>query len=363
MIVPDLFDEGDMLTAPQIVDVWDLPDETICDHEEPPEGDYTVELDDLISGVETMLKTAAGAVSSRTDKYTHPTEGWTLRGDAAASYLRMRKAGMPSGGVAVFSRTLAKQAELYRRYKLGVGPVAAYPNARAPHIMAIALDLVTSVGGSFRPSAAFRWLMVGGPSGSQPPRNIPGEKLRAHTYGWRRTVPSERWHFGYDPARDTKAAADLKARLLNAGFKTTADYQRARGLEADGKAGPITWATLLREPTRKPDPAPKPQPKEDDMPTPKDLWTWDGIPAPEGYDPKENPNWTPASLLRSIQLYSRRAARDSAAALSIVKEMAAAGRSLSIAEIDAAALVGVQSAIAIEEAEDETPDQPTDGPG
>ena len=60
--------------------------------------------------------------------------GNRLRADAAASYLRMLAAGMPAGGVDVFTRTLAQQAALYAAYKAGRGPIAAKPSPTAPHI-------------------------------------------------------------------------------------------------------------------------------------------------------------------------------------------------------------------------------------
>ena len=178
--------------------------------------------------------------------------GGTLRGDAAASYLRMRAAGMPAGGIDAWSRTYAQQAELRRRYEAGIGPLAAKPNANAPHIKGVAIDSHTTTGGKYAPSAAHVWLTHGG-DGSRPPKA--GEKLREHAYGWRRTVPSERWHHAYDPAKDTKAKADLSARLKAAGYKDTRAFQKARGLSVDGVAGPVTWAELLRVGDRTPPPA------------------------------------------------------------------------------------------------------------
>jgi len=173
--------------------------------------------------------------------------GGVLRGDAAASYLRMRAAGLPAGGVDVFSRTLAQQKELFRRFQLGLGPVAARPSARAPHVRGVAMDLhTTGSNGSYDPSDAHVWLSKGGDGSSKPK---PGEKLRAHEYGWFRTVPSERWHYAYDPARDTHRKADLKARLRALGFATVKEFQAARGLPADGTDGPLTWTALLKHHT------------------------------------------------------------------------------------------------------------------
>jgi len=178
-------------------------------------------------------------------KFTLPGGG-VLRGDAAASYLRMRAAGLPAGGVDVFSRTLAQQKELFRRFQLGLGPVAARPNARAPHVRGVAMDLhTTGSNGSYDPSDAHVWLSKGGDGSSKPK---PGEKLRAHEYGWFRTVPSERWHYAYNPARDTHRKADLKTRLNALGFTTVKAFQAARGLPADGSDGPMTWTALLKQP-------------------------------------------------------------------------------------------------------------------
>ncbi len=168
--------------------------------------------------------------------------GNKLRADAAASYVRMRAAGMPAGGVAVFHRSMKKQAELYRRHKLGIGPLAARPSPTAPHVRGVAIDLQTTSAGRYDPSDAHLWLTDGGDGGSRPKA---GEKLQAHAFGWRRTVPSERWHFGYDPGRDRRRAADLKGRLEQLGFSDVAKFQAAHGLAPDGNDGPLTWKALL----------------------------------------------------------------------------------------------------------------------
>lgn len=179
--------------------------------------------------------------------------GHTLRADATASYLRMLTAGMPAGGVDVFTRTMAEQQALYERYLRGAGPVAARPTTSAPHIDGRAIDLHTTTAGRYDPSDAHRWLTAGGDGSSKPKA---GENLRAHTYGWFRTVPSERWHFEYNRAKDTKRAADLAARLKALGYRTLLEFQKAHGLAADGVDGPLTWAALLGAPTPREEPVP-----------------------------------------------------------------------------------------------------------
>ena len=137
------------------------------------------------------------------------TIGNTMRGDAAAAYLRAIAAGMPTGGVDVFQRTWEEQEAVYDAYLHHGGPVAAKPSWHAPHIDGRAFDTHTTTAGEYRPSEAHKWLTKGG-DGSSKPKN--GEKLRSHEYGFRRSVPSERWHFEYDPGADKHRAADLAGR-------------------------------------------------------------------------------------------------------------------------------------------------------
>ena len=180
---------------------------------------------------------------------TYPVDpaGHRLRADAAASYLRMLSDGMPAGGIDVFVRSLAKQKVLYRRFLQGKGPLAARPNPAAPHVRGVAMDAhTTGRNNTYDPSAAHVWMTEGG-DGSRKPEA--GEELRAHEFGWFRTVRSERWHFGYDRSRDTRRAADLAARLEKLGFPDVETLQRAHGLADDGKAGPLTWGALLATPT------------------------------------------------------------------------------------------------------------------
>lgn len=117
-------------------------------------------------------------------------EGKWLRSDAAASYNRMIAAGMPTGGVAAAGRTWAQQAILYAAYRAGRGNLAAKPGTSL-HESGIALDVT-------RGTPAQRWMTVGG----DPFKVTATGSIRANEYGWSRTVPSEAWHFSYDPAKD-----------------------------------------------------------------------------------------------------------------------------------------------------------------
>lgn len=118
--------------------------------------------------------------------------GRWLRQDAAASYARLRGAGCPAGGIVTAGRTYAEQARLYAAYKAGKGNLAARPG-HSLHESGLAMDVT-------RGTDAQKWLTHGG----DPLKVRTGEKLRCHAYGWYRTVPSEPWHFAYNPARDTK---------------------------------------------------------------------------------------------------------------------------------------------------------------
>ena len=123
-------------------------------------------------------------------KQTITTDGKWLRADAAASYARMRAAGMPAGGVAAAGRTWAQQAYLYALWKAGVGNLAAEPGTSL-HETGLALDMT-------RGTPAQVWMTAGG----DPWHVTPTGSIRANEYGWSRTVPSEPWHFSYNPAKD-----------------------------------------------------------------------------------------------------------------------------------------------------------------
>ena len=185
------------------------------------------------------------------------TAGHTLRGDVAAAYLRAIAAGMPTGGVDVFQRTMAEQKALYDRYLHG-GSIAAYPTWHAPHVDGRAMDFHTTTAGKYDPSPAFTWATFGGIGKDKPHA---GEKLRINPFGFYRSVPSERWHLEYDPKLDKHRSADLAARLKALGFANLKAFQKANGLDPDGIDGPITWAALLSSliiTTPVPDPEPVP---------------------------------------------------------------------------------------------------------
>ena len=192
--------------------------------------------------------------------FTINSKGQWLNGNAAASYTRVLAAGCPTGGISGkgAGRTRKEQEYLYDGWVRRLpGFNLAAPPGKSRHERGNALDLETG-------TAAQRWMCAGGDY-----RKVRGgEKLRAHQYGWFRTVPNEPWHFEYFPERDPKAAGDLKARLAALGYRSVASYQRARNLLDDGKAGPVTWASLLRDadkPTPKPTPPITTSPEEDDM--------------------------------------------------------------------------------------------------
>ena len=75
----------------------------------------------------------------------------------------------------------------------------------------------------------------------------------------------------------------------------------------------------------------------DDMPTPRDLWGYDGA---DGKYPMDA--WR---IVRDGRAFAAQAARDSAAALAIVKAQAAKGAALTADEIEAAAKAGAKAAL------------------
>lgn len=115
------------------------------------------------------------------------SNGRSLRRDAARAFERMSAAARQEGHwlwVISGYRTRREQRFLYERYRMGLGPRAARPGT-SNHQIGIALDV--SVGGEGSP--IYRWLAA-----------------NACRHGFRRTVPSEPWHWEYRP-RSTRAPA------------------------------------------------------------------------------------------------------------------------------------------------------------
>lgn len=183
------------------------------------------------------------------------------------SYLRMLKAGAPEGGVDVWDRTWEQQLALYNAYLAGKGPVAARPSRTAPHIARVAFDThTTGVNGSYEPSKFHVWLTKGGNGSAKPMKSEP---IQARDYGWRRSVPSERWHFQYFLAEDKvlwKSVQKALGGLVVDGIpgpKTLGAlkaWQKANGLAVDAIPGAKTLAKLLGDakPTEPKPPASKP---------------------------------------------------------------------------------------------------------
>lgn len=106
--------------------------------------------------------------------------GHYLRRDAAFRFFEMREAAWKDGvSLQVNSsfRSHEKQQELYAMYRAGTGSLAAKPGY-SNHQSGIAVDIESS-GGT---NAAFRWLTQ-----------------NASDFDFRRTVPSEPWHWEYLP--------------------------------------------------------------------------------------------------------------------------------------------------------------------
>lgn len=158
---------------------------------------------------------------------------------AALSYLRMRAAGMPSGGINSAWRSLASQIALFlsrytpqligrgrfndvrwyrgRRYvrTSPLGMVAVPGTSK--HTDGTALDLDTG-------SAAHGWMLRNG-----------------NRHGWFRTIASEPWHWEYDVKRDTVLAAIKRKAAAKANARAKVkQIQGILGVYRDGDAGPIT---------------------------------------------------------------------------------------------------------------------------
>jgi hypothetical protein len=103
-------------------------------------------------------------------------DGELVERDTARAVRKMQDAARKKKiGIRVVSgfRTMGKQRELYRLYKSGRGALAATPGY-SNHQRGTALDLNT------RSPGVYAWLAA-----------------HAHEFGFRRTVPSEKWHWEY----------------------------------------------------------------------------------------------------------------------------------------------------------------------
>lgn len=140
------------------------------------------------------------------------TVGKQLRADAAASYARMRAAGMPSGVTSAY-RSAERQQELYEAYKAGKGNYAVTPD-KSNHVKGIALDL---------PVAAANWVRTHG-----------------KRFGWS-PVKNEKWHFDYNAKNDVVHAELVRKHRAAAQRKVKA-IQRTLGVPATGHGDSKTQA-------------------------------------------------------------------------------------------------------------------------
>ena len=104
--------------------------------------------------------------------------GKELRSDAAAAFNRMHAAAARAGidlHVNSAFRSMAEQQDLYRKYLNGTGNLAAKPGY-SNHQGGIATDI--NVGGTA--TSTYKWLAA-----------------HAAEYGFKRTVPSEPWHWEF----------------------------------------------------------------------------------------------------------------------------------------------------------------------
>ena len=132
-------------------------------------------------------------------------QGGRLNHDAAASYNRMRAAGMPAGITSSY-RSRAEQTRLRALYLAGKGNYALPPGS-SKHETGYSLDL---------PEPARGWAVA-----------------HAAAYGWRRTNKSEAWHFDYFPSEDQHRGGTRNANV-------SAATQRAVRADADGYWGDDT---------------------------------------------------------------------------------------------------------------------------
>jgi hypothetical protein len=152
---------------------------------ETPEAEDEPATPDPVGGIATVTselrqcRAATGYVNGRAHRICVTTVDGKLVGmRTARAFVRMRAAARQRGiSIHVVSgfRTMAQQRYLYHLYVTGRGNLAARPGY-SNHQSGIALDLNTASPG------VYRWLANNGAR-----------------FGFRRTVPSEAWHWEYRP--------------------------------------------------------------------------------------------------------------------------------------------------------------------
>lgn len=143
-----------------------------------PSGDVEPAAEELGPGALHPLSTCSRTTGYNKGKVMSicavTIDGKAVEQGTADSYMKMRAAAARAGvGIIVVSgfRTMQKQRELYAAYKAGRGNLAA-PPGYSNHQSGHALDLNTKGKG------VRAWLVK-----------------NAATFGFRRTVPSEDWHY------------------------------------------------------------------------------------------------------------------------------------------------------------------------
>jgi LAS superfamily LD-carboxypeptidase LdcB len=143
--------------------------ETVDSLEEPPPTDGTSE-----EALSTCHKATGYRSGSRFTICVTSVEGHWLEVHTAASYERLKAAARREGitlHIVSGFRTMTQQRYLYRLYREGRGNLAAVPGY-SNHQSGHAIDFNTSDRG------VYSFL-----------------EREGHSYGWRRTVPSEIWHW------------------------------------------------------------------------------------------------------------------------------------------------------------------------
>lgn len=158
-----------------------------------------------------------------------------LRPDAAASFRRARKAGMPSSRLESAHRSAKTQQKLFDGWtKRLPGFNFALPPEKSNHVKGIAIDAHDGMQS---------WLIKHG-----------------RRYGWRQDA-NEPWHFDYTPELDqelarikTREKALKRLAEQKAAQKKLAQIQKILGTTPDGIYGPNTsraWSDLIGKATQR----------------------------------------------------------------------------------------------------------------